>query len=186
MPLRRFRPASGPSVAVIAVLVALAGCAHAPAPDVSRVERFETTSPYAQRFPVRAALACDAARRALLGQGYRVDGTGEVLQGDKRFEPSTGAHVRITFHVVCAADDVSGRTSTVFVNAVQEAYALKTVASYASIGVSVLGSVSLPVGSNYDSLVKVGSETVREPTFYGRFFELVERVLAERVDDDDA
>jgi hypothetical protein len=43
--------------------------------------------------------------------------------------------------------------------------------------VGVLGSVSMPIGSSDDSMVKVASETVSSPKFYERFFTLVELFL---------
>lgn len=65
----------------------------------------------------------------------------------------------------------------VFVNAVQDRYALKKTSSSASLGVGVLGSVSLPGGSSEDSLVKVASNTVQNQDFYRRFFERVKYYL---------
>jgi hypothetical protein len=50
----------------------------------------------------------------------------------------------------------------VFVSAVQDRYALKKSPTSASVGVGALGSVSLPFGSNDDSLVKVASSTVTD------------------------
>jgi hypothetical protein len=41
----------------------------------------------------------------------------------------------------------------------------------------VLGSVSMPIGSSDDSMVKVASETVAAPQFYERYFALVEGYL---------
>ena len=46
-----------------------------------------------------------------------------------------------------------------------------------SLGVGVLGSVSMPIGSTDDSMVKVASETVSSAQFYDRFFGLVEVFL---------
>jgi hypothetical protein len=43
--------------------------------------------------------------------------------------------------------------------------------------VSAIGSVSLPLSSNDDSLVKVASETIPAGEFYDRFFQLVDRYL---------
>ena len=64
-----------------------------------------------------------------------------------------------------------------FANALQDRYALKKVNNSASLGVGVLGSVSMPIGSTDDSMVKVASETVSSPQFYDRFFTLVEAFL---------
>jgi hypothetical protein len=49
------------------------------------------------------------------------------------------------------------------------------------VGVGVLGSVSMPIGSTDDSMVKVASETVSSPKFYDRFFTLVEIFLPPEV-----
>src|SRR5690606_25724502 len=51
-----------------------------------------------------------------------------------------------------------------------------------SLGVSALGSVSLPIGSTEDSLVKVASETLQDSTFYKRFFGVLERFLPEQIE----
>ena len=64
-----------------------------------------------------------------------------------------------------------------FANALQDRYALKKVNNSASLGVGVLGSVSMPIGSTDDSMVKVASETVSSAQFYDRFFGLVEVFL---------
>jgi hypothetical protein len=65
----------------------------------------------------------------------------------------------------------------VFANALQDRYALKKTNNSASLGVGVLGSVSMPIGSSDDSMVKVASETVSSAKFYERFFALVELFL---------
>jgi hypothetical protein len=64
-----------------------------------------------------------------------------------------------------------------FANALQDRYALKKINNSASLGVGVLGSVSMPIGSSDDSMVKVASETVSAAKFYERFFALVELFL---------
>ena len=45
----------------------------------------------------------------------------------------------------------------------------------------VLGSVSMPIGSTDDSMVKVASETVSAPKFYDRYFSLVDVFLPQEV-----
>jgi hypothetical protein len=65
----------------------------------------------------------------------------------------------------------------VFANALQDRYALKKTNNSASLGVGVLGSVSMPIGSSDDSMVKVASETVTSAKFYERFFTLIELFL---------
>jgi hypothetical protein len=78
---------------------------------------------------------------------------------------------------VCAADGSSDHSSTMFANALQDRYALKKVNNSASLGVGVLGSVSMPIGSTDDSMVKVASETVASDKFYDRYFSLVESFM---------
>lgn len=68
-----------------------------------------------------------------------------------------------------------------FANALQDRYALKKVNNSASLGVGVLGSVSMPIGSTDDSMVKVASETVTSPKFYDRYFALVDVFLPQEV-----
>jgi len=60
---------------------------------------------------------------------------------------------------------------------VQDRYALKKSPTSASVGVGALGSVSLPFGSNDDSLVKVASSTVQDAQFYRRFFDRLQQYL---------
>ena len=67
----------------------------------------------------------------------------------------------------------SGGGSIVFVNAVQDLYSLKTTTKSASVGLSVLGSVSLPIGTSGANLVRVASNTVQNKDFYSRFFQRV-------------
>src|SRR5690606_37247041 len=63
--------------------------------------------------------------------------------------------------------------SIVFVNAVQDRYDLKTTTKSASVGLSMLGSVSVPIGSSGANLVRVASNTVQNVGFYSRFFDRV-------------
>ena len=44
---------------------------------------------------------------------------------------------------------------------------------------SALGSISVPLSSTQDSLVKVASETIPAGEFYDRFFILMQRMLRE-------
>ena len=159
-----------------------AGCSTEK-PFVYSQESFDTVSRHSRGFPVSAAQTCEAARRALLSQGYLVQrSTAEVVDGRKSFQPSIDNHVEIEFHVVCASE--GAQRSTVFVNALQDRFALKKTSGSASLGVGPVGSVSLPFGSSSDSLVKIASETIPSADFYNRFFALIEHHLSEVSDDD--
>lgn len=146
-------------------------------------EKFDAVSRHARSFAVPAAQTCEAARRALLSHGYLVQrSNAELVDGRKSFQPSMDTHVEIEFHVVCAPE--GAERSTVFVNALQDRYALKKTSNSASLGVGPVGSVSLPFGTSSDSLVKIASETIPSGDFYDRFFSLIEHQLAQLEDDD--
>ena len=182
-------------------LLALAGCSTSSgsAAAKSRVyldEAFSSTETFSRVFPATTGGTCEAARRALMSQGYLI-GSGDradSVTGRKSFQPQPEVHVQIEFHIVCVpevraaalsasdapanAGEPADRPSTIaFVSAVQDRYSLKKSSSSASLGVSAIGSVSLPLSSNDDSLVKVASETIPAGEFYDRFFQLVERYL---------
>ena len=157
----------------------LAGCATTK-PSVYQHEEFNTVGTFSRDYHAPAAATCEAARRTLLSQGYVISKRQpEQVEGYKNFQPSMDVHVVIEFHVVCAADGEDGNGATVFVNAVQDKYVVKKQSNSASLGVSALGSVSLPFGSSEDSLAKVGSETIQTEQFYDRFFALVDHYLDE-------
>lgn len=159
------------------LLLGIAGCSTAP-PNVYKEEKFDSTNIYSRRFPVSSTVACEAVRRTLLSQGYVIGAvTANQINGSKSFQPSSDAHVQISFRIVCTDDDAKGDKSSVYVNALEDRYALKKVNNVASLGVGVLGSVSVPFSSSDDSLVKVASETISAERFYTRFFYLVERFL---------
>ncbi len=176
---RRPRPSPRAVGAVAAALAAaLAGCA-APQPTVvEQREAFDSAATYSRGYAAPGAQTCEAARRALLSQGYViVSAAADLVQGRKHFQPKSDVHVEVDFRIVCAPAGGRGGGSIAFVNALQDRYALKKSATSASVGVGVLGSLSLPLASSDDSLVKVASETITGAPFYDRFFALVERYL---------
>jgi hypothetical protein len=117
----------------------------------------------------------------LLGQGYTVSrSSGDAVEASKNFQPDAETHTQLDVRVTCVAKE-DGH-ALVFVNAVQDRYSLKKTSNSASVGVGVLGSVSLPVGSSDDSLVRVASNTVQNVDFYSRFFERVKYYLPSEPD----
>ncbi|MGF6596572.1 hypothetical protein P3T23_001279 [Paraburkholderia sp. GAS448] len=159
-------------------LVALTGCSSTPQPKFQQ-EQFDTgASPYARNFNASSTDTCEAARRALLSQGYMTTMTRtDTVDGTKNFQPSGDSHVVVEFHVVCTPGEEASDTSIVYVNAVQNGFALKKSDTSASVGLSVLGSLSLPIRSNSDAMVKISSETIPSGKFYDRFFGLVDHYL---------
>ncbi|KPA88797.1 hypothetical protein PF66_04465 [Pseudomonas asplenii] len=169
------------TLALALVLVGAAGCSS-PKTAVYEHENFDDSGTFSRNYSVNEKASCEAARRALLSQGYIITSTDpKLITGNKSFQQTGDTHLQISFSIVCAADGSSGKRSTVFANALQDRYALKKLNNSASLGVGVLGSVSMPIGSTDDSMVKVASETVSSATFYDRFFNLVELFLPPEV-----
>lgn len=166
IPSRRLAPA----LACLGIAVSLAGCGRGKADHVLVRESFNSDNTYSRSVEVTPAAACEAARRALLSQGYivaRADAA--AVEGSKNFQPTEESHEQLDLRISCVAQGEDH--AWVFVSAVQDRYALKKSATSASVGVGVLGSVSLPVGSSNDSMVRVASVTVQDADFYKRFFE---------------
>jgi hypothetical protein len=139
---------------------------------------FASTNVFSRSFPGSEEETCEAARRALLSQGYIInEATASQVRGRKHFQPKNDVHVQVEFHVVCAPNSKGSNSTTAFVNAVRDRYTLKKSSSSASLGVGVLGSLSVPFSSTDDSLVRVASETIPTRNFYDRFFEVVEGYL---------
>jgi len=161
-------------------LLALAACGGKAAPTPSyQAEMFSTgASPFAHNYDATSQETCEASRRALLSQGYMTTmAQPDTVDATKNFQPAADTHVVVSFHVVCTAGENASNTSIAYVNAVQDGYTLKKSDTSASVGLSVLGSLSLPIRSNSDSMVKISSETVPAGKFYDRFFSLVGHYL---------
>lgn len=161
----------------------LSGCSM-PRQTVQQYEEFTANNVYAQSFPGSADANCEAARRALLSQGYVIsEASASLVRARKNFQPDREHHMQIEFYVTCAPNPKGSHSTTVFANAVRETYSLRKSSNSASLGVGSLGSVSLPFGSTDESLVRVASETIPSQPFYARFFELVESYLDYTPDD---
>ena len=158
------------------LLIAVAGCSKDK--PMYEHENFDDSGTFSRNYPVTDAVSCEAARRALLSQGYIITSSDpKIVSGHKSFQQTGDTHMEISFNVVCADDGSAGHRATMFANALQDRYALKKTNNSASLGVGVLGSVSMPIGSSDDSMVKVASETVTAQKFYERFFTLVEQFM---------
>lgn len=163
------------AVALAVVLASLAGCSSKK-PAIYDHENFDESGTFSRTYPVTDIASCEAARRALLSQGYMITSSDpKLVAGHKSFQQTGDTHMEISFNVVCATD--AGHGATMFANALQDRYALKKTNNSASLGVGVLGSLSMPIGSTDDSMVKVASETVTSDKFYDRYFALVEMFL---------
>ena len=156
----------------------LAGCAS-PVKAFPLQEKFGSTATYSRLFDATPAQTCEAARRALLSQGYIINTVrADLVEGQKSFQPEPEAHLQMMIRVVCAPESPNGKISLGFVTALQDSYTLKKSNNSASVGVGAIGSLSLPFSSSNDAMVKVGSQTITSDAFYDSFFDLLKRYLA--------
>jgi hypothetical protein len=163
---------------LLAVAVAtLDGCSSAK-PKFEDDQLFSSTaSPYSHNFDFPATDACEAARRGLLSQGYMTTMTRtDAVDATKNFQPASDSHIVVEVHVVCTSGDAAN-TSVVYVNAIQNGYALKKSDTSASVGLSIFGSLSVPIRTNSDAMVKISSETIQSGSFYEKFFDLLGHYL---------
>jgi len=164
----------------------LAGCTLL-REDNYQQEEFTSTNMYSRSFPGPAKASCEAARRALLSQGYIIDeAKASSVKGRKNFQPANDVHMQIEFNVACAENSKDSNSTTVFASAVNDRYSLRKSTNSASVGVGALGSLSLPFGSSDDALVKVASETIAAKKFYEGFFEQLEGYLDTAMDAPDS
>lgn len=185
MPRLRFLP-----ILTLLLGTLLAGCGGMPSSSdkvgnkVYQRESFSAEETFSRLFDADVDATCEAARRALLSQGYVISkAESGVVRGAKHFQPAGEVHVEIAFNVVCVSDGPKQQIATAYVSAQQDRYALKKSNQAASLGVSALGSISVPLSSSEDSLVKVASETIPAGEFYDRFFVLMQRMLRENTTD---
>ncbi|KIQ26333.1 MULTISPECIES: DUF2242 domain-containing protein [Xanthomonas] len=163
--------------ALLGALAALAGCGGSKGDTMLMRESFNSDDTYSRNVSATSPQACEAARRVLLSQGYAVTrADAAAVEGSKNFQlKDADQSEQLNLRISCAGQD--GGTAQVFVSALQDRYALKKSSTSASVGVGVLGSLSVPVGSSGDSLVRVSSTTVQDAAFYKRFFERLNSYL---------
>lgn len=163
-----------PSLPALAVALMLAGCASQPSPAY-RAEKFDVESPFQLQSDLPPLVLCDYGKRALLSQGYEVDASSpQSIRGSKFFQPQADYQVQLRITLVC----LPGKSdSTIFANALQTRYELKSGGSSTGLSVAGIGSISLPWPTDKSSLVKVGEETVNDPGFYRRLFALIELLM---------
>jgi len=133
-------------------------------------------SPYQKQFPEDALSACAAANRALLGDGYLTEPiVNDKLKGRKSYRIDSEHTAVVDMTVTCLANTDGG--SSVYANGLRTIYEMKKSSTSASVGVSVFGSLSLPIGQSADSMVKTTEETISEREFYAAFFSALENSL---------
>ncbi|MEM5434101.1 DUF2242 domain-containing protein [Paraburkholderia diazotrophica] len=173
------RPSRVALALTLPALAVLAACSTPPKAKLQEDFVNSSASPYTRTFQVGSTEACEGARRALLSQGYMTTLVRpDTVDASKNFQPASDSHFTVEFHIVCTSGDDATNSSIVYANAVQSGYALKKSDTSASVGLSVLGSLSLPIRSNSDAMVKISSETIQSGKFYNGFFDLVGHYLA--------
>lgn len=159
-----------------ALLCLLLSACSLPIHDSPRPLEFATSDAHAHGFSGSDKATCEAARRALLSQGYVIsEASASLVRGRKNFQPERERHMQIEFNVVCAPNSPGSNSATAFANAVRDTYTLRKSSTSASLGVGALGSLSLPLGLSDEAMVKIGSETIDARRFYEQFFALMER-----------
>lgn len=175
------RPAHDTRVGTLLVALAgvmlLSGCASAPKEPqpAYRKETFTPHSPFQHEMSLKPEAACLLGQRALLSQGYLIETIAEQnLRATKFFQPESNHQMRLEITLVCMP--VGGGT-TIFASSVQTRYELKSSSANAGVSVAGVGSISLPFGADSkEAMVKVGEETVADPDFYSRLFDLIRRL----------
>ena len=149
----------------------LAACYGTTPVRVYQDEAFTSDTPfqyYSNRDPEGA---CEIGKRALLSQGYQLTNTQDLnVRGDKFFLPSTSQATKLTISLVCLPSSLG---AVIYANALETHFELKSSSSSAGMSVAGIGSLSLPWAADKDTLVKTGEETVTEPQFYERLFDLI-------------
>jgi hypothetical protein len=149
----------------------LAACSSTPTPPY-RAESFEAETPFQFHSELAPRELFEYAKRALLSQGYEVDASApQSIKGSKFFQPQVDHQVQLRITLVCLP---TGKDSTVYANALQTHFELKSGGSSTGLSVAGLGSISVPWPTDKSALVKVGEETVVDAEFYRRLFVLID------------
>lgn len=153
--------------------VLLAACATTKTARVYEEESFVRDTPFEYYSSRNPDGACEVGKRALLSQGYQVDdGKPMAIRGEKYFKPVAEQATRLTISLVCLPSSLG---AVIYANALETHFQLKAQSS-GGLSVAGVGSLSLPWFMDKDTLVKLGEETVTDPDFYKRLFELIKTI----------
>jgi hypothetical protein len=173
--MRRTRSsiAASPIVSLLTIAAAVAGCAS----KHDTRGPFVASAPFSKTIPGSGDAVCWSVKRALLGQGYMLERSGEtgVLTGTRDSQPTEKMNITVHLQTTCA-DNRNG-TSIVFVTADREVSKLQRMKQSTSAGIGP-ATITLPAGSA-KVLGIVRRETIEDPNFYHSFFALVEGFVAQ-------
>jgi hypothetical protein len=163
-------------VSLLVVAVAVGGCASRR--EVARGP-FTGSAPFSKTITGSGDAVCWSVKRALLGQGYMLERSGEpgVLTGTRDYQPDKKVNVTLRLQTTCA-DNRNG-TSIVFATADREESKLQKMKQTTSAGIGP-ATVTMPAGSA-KVLGVVRRETIEDPNFYNSFFTLVEGFVTQEV-----
>ena len=159
------------SLVLLGLCALLSACTATKPQRSYQSESFPSESPFQYYSSREPESACEVAKRALLSQGYQVDNAKPLnLRGNKYFRPSAEQGSTLSITLVCLPSSLG---TVIYANALETQYEMKSKGSNAGVSVSALGSVTLPWAADKDTLVKIGEETVTDPEFYQRLFQLI-------------
>jgi hypothetical protein len=158
----------------VVVAAATAGCASKP--PIARGP-FVGSAPFSKTLVGSGDAVCWSVKRAMLGQGYMLDRSGEggVFTGTRDYQPEPKRNITLRLQTTCA-DNRDG-TSIVFVTAEREESTLQKMKQTTSAGVGP-ATITMPAGSA-KVLGVVRRETIDDPNFYNSFFTLVQGYVAQ-------
>jgi hypothetical protein len=157
-----------------AASVMITGCASKP--PVARGP-FVGSAPFSKTLTGSGDAVCWSVKRALLGQGYMLERSGEpgVLTGTRDYQPEEKVNVTLRLQTTCA-DNRDG-TSIVFATAEREESKLQKMKQSTSAGIGP-ATITIPGGSA-KVLGVIKRETIDDPNFYNSFFTLVQGYVAQ-------
>jgi hypothetical protein len=162
------------ALAGVASVMIMAGCASKP--PVARGP-FVGSAPFSKTLTGSGDAVCWSVKRALLGQGYMLERSGEpgVLTGTRDYQPQDKVNVTLRLQTTCA-DNRDG-TSIVFATAEREESKLQKMKQSTSAGIGP-ATITIPGGSA-KVLGVIKRETIDDPNFYNSFFTLVQGYVAQ-------
>ncbi len=156
---------------------ALAGCGGDYA-YYHRDEDFAPGSMHRLELAVAPARACEAAGKALLGEGYVVvrtvpdDPLG--LVGTKEFAGDDKRLGVLQIHATCSA---SAQGTTLFATAVESHFEVTATEHKTAVGVPIVSPLTVSKSTTTQGSAKISGATVSDRAFYGRFYAAVRREL---------
>ena len=162
--------------AALFAATALSSACATRAPQPAR-DSISVQAPFSKTFQGSGDAVCWSVKRALLSQGYMLDRSNDngVLTGTRDFQPSE--KLNVSYHLQTSCADNRDGTSIVFVTATREDSKLQKMKQTTSMGVGP-ATLTMPSGSAR-VLGTVRRETVQDPSFYQKFFDLVQGYIGQ-------